>query len=150
MSTQFLDSRLSLHNTFSAGTSILSATPTLLGDIGLQTVTAIGTPNENDVRIQLWGTVGVNRSASNLVNIYVERGGTGIFGTGFLIFNSTIDLTSGPGSRLLTFAAGDFPPVTDVVTGQIRYTMYVASSAATAVTIIGPVSFNGLAQAGTS
>ncbi|WP_440110681.1 hypothetical protein [Paenibacillus sp. QZ-Y1] len=150
MPTQFLDSRLSLHNTFSVGTTILSTTPTLLGDIGLQTVSAIGTSNENDVRIQLWGTVGVNRSAANLVNIYVERGGTGIFGTGFLIFNSTIDLTSGPGSRLLTFAAGDFPPVTDVVTGQIRYTMYVASTAATAVTIIGPVSFNGLAQAGTS
>jgi len=37
-----------------------------------------------------------------------------------------------------------------VVAGQIRYTMYVASAAETPVTIVGPVSFNGSAQAGTS
>ncbi|MDQ0655990.1 hypothetical protein [Paenibacillus sp. W2I17] len=150
MPIQFLDSRMSLNNTFSSGTTTLVTTPTLLGDIGLQTVAAIGTPNESDVRILLWGTVGVFRSATNLVNIYVERGGTGIFGSGLLIFNSTIDLTSGPGTRLFSFTAGDFPPVSNVVTGQIRYTMYVASAAETPVTILGPVSFNGSAQAGTS
>ncbi len=73
---------MSLNNTFSSGTTTLVTTPTLLGDIGLQTVAAIGTPNESDVRILLWGTVGVFRSATNLLNIYVERGGTGKFGSG--------------------------------------------------------------------
>ncbi|MEY8745512.1 hypothetical protein [Paenibacillus tundrae] len=150
MPIQFLDSRLSLHNTFSSGTEILSTTPVLVGDIGLQTVAAIGTPNQSDVRIQLWGTVGVSRSASNVVNIYVVRGGTGAFGSGIIIFNSTIDLSSGPGSRLFSFAAGDFPPAINVATGQIRYTMFVGSTSVDPVTVIGPVSFNGSAQAGTS
>ncbi|WP_458122822.1 hypothetical protein [Paenibacillus sp. Z3-2] len=150
MATQFLDSRLSLNNIYGTGTAILPATPTLLGDIGLQTVGAIGTPNESDVRIELWGTIGVSGTAANTVNIFVERGGTGVFGTGLLIFAATLPLTAGPASRLETFAAGDFPPATDVATGQIRYTMYASNTGPTAVTITGPVTFNGLAQAGTS
>ncbi|MBO7744356.1 hypothetical protein I8J29_09135 [Paenibacillus sp. MWE-103] len=150
MSTQFLDSRLSLNNTTSSGTTLLTTTPALFGDIGLQTVNAIGTPNENDVRIQLWGMVGVSRIEPNIVNIFVERGGTGVFGTGLLVFSSTIELTPGPGSRDLTFVTGDFPPVTDVVTGQIRYSMYLSINQPTAVILRGPVTFTGSASAGTS
>ncbi|HBU81742.1 MAG TPA: hypothetical protein DEF35_08895 [Paenibacillus sp.] len=150
MATQFLDSRLSLNNIYNTGTAILPATPTLLGDIGLQTVGAIGTPNQSDVRVELWGTIGISGTAADTVNIFVERGGTGVFGTGVLIFAAVIPLTSGPGSRLETFVAGDFPPVSNVVTGQIRYTMYASNTGETDVTITGPVSFTGLAQAGTS
>ncbi|WP_143044335.1 hypothetical protein [Paenibacillus sp. CF384] len=150
MSTQFLDSRLSLNNTSSSGTEPLTETPTLYGDIGLQTVNAIGTPNVNDVRIQLWGMVGVFRSESNAVDIFIERGGTGVFGTGTLIFSLNIELSAGPGHRDLTFVTGDFPPLADVVTGQIRYCMYLAINEPTDVILSGPVTFVGSASAGTS
>ncbi|NUU73836.1 hypothetical protein [Paenibacillus xylanilyticus] len=150
MTTQFLDSRLSLNNTYSFGTEPLTTTPTLFGDIGLQTVNAIGTPNASDVRVQLWGMVGVFRSEANTVDIFVERGGTGVIGTGVLIFSLNIELSAGPGHRDLTFVTGDFPPLSDVLTGQIRYTMYISINDETPVTLSGPVTFIGSASAGTS
>jgi hypothetical protein len=150
LTIQFLDSRLSLHRNNSLGTETLSATPLLLGDIGLQTAAVVGTPNQNDVRVELWGTIGVNGISTNTVTIFVQRGGSTIFGSGVIIYTATNDLMDGPGNRLLSFTAADFPPALFVANREIRYTMFASQTGAPAVTVQGPVSFNGLAQAGTT
>jgi hypothetical protein len=150
MTIQFLDSRLSEHRNDSAGVEVLTATPTLFGDIGLQTASVVGTPNESDVRIELWGTVGVNGTSSNTVTINIQRGGSGVFVSGVIIFTAVNDLMDGPGNQLLTFHAVDFPPAAFVANREIRYIMFVSATGSTAVTLQGPVSFSGLAQAGTT
>ncbi len=60
MPIQFLDSRLSLPLSDSEGTERLPRTPLLLGDIGLETAIVTGTPNQSDIRVSLWGTIGVS------------------------------------------------------------------------------------------
>jgi hypothetical protein len=150
MAILFLDSRLSEHRNNSAGTETLTATPTLFGDIGLQTAEVIGTPNQNNVRIELWGTIGVNGVAANSVTVTVQRGGSAVFGSGVLIYTLTEDLMDGPGNRIISFHAVDFPPAAFVLNREIRYTMFVSATGAPAVTLQGPVSFSGLAQAGTT
>jgi len=150
MTIQFLDSRLSLHRNNSAGTETLSAIPLLLGDIGLQTAAVVGTLNQSDVRVELWGTIAVNGTAANTVTIFVQRGGSAIFGSGVIFYTSINDLMDGPGNRLLSFTAADFPPAIFVANREIRYTMFASATGDTAVTVQGPVSFNGLAQAGTT
>lgn len=148
MPVQFLDSRLSLHNIYNSGTRIVTATAAFVGDIGLQTITAVGTPNQESVRVQLWGTIGVSASTPTIVNIYVVRGITGTIRFGTVVFNSRIDLSAG--TTLLSFTAGDFPSANVVADGQIRYTMHVSSTLENPVTLVGPVSFNGSALAGSS
>ncbi|MDI4645940.1 hypothetical protein [Cohnella hashimotonis] len=150
MTIQFLDSRLSLNRNDSAGTQTLSPTPVLLGDIGLQTAAVVGTANEGNVRVELWGTIGVSGVAASTVTVYVQRGGSAIFGSGVIFYTAAVDLMDGPGNRLITFAAADFPPALFVANREIRYTMFVAAAGEPVVTVLGPVSFNGLAQAGTT
>lgn len=147
MPIQFLDSRTSSALTAPIGLLPLpTVTPILLGDIGLQVAAVIGTPNAADVRIELWGTIGVAGTAGNEVTITVERGGTGVSGSGTVIFTAVVDLITG--SNLLSFTAADFHPVVPA-SGELRYSMYAVSSGpAPAITITGPVTFNGVAQAG--
>ncbi|MHA6532045.1 hypothetical protein [Paenibacillus sp. BAC0078] len=147
MTIQFLDSRTSEFSNTNTGVGVLPATPLLLGDIGLQVAAVIGTPNAADVRIELWGTIGVSGTAGNEVTITVERGGTGVSGSGALIYTATADLLTG--NNLLSFHAADFHP-TVPVSGQLRYTMYAVNSTGDgpAITITGPVAFSGVAQAG--
>ncbi|OXM85095.1 hypothetical protein [Paenibacillus rigui] len=151
MSIQFLDSRISEHRNDSSGTELVPATPsTLFGDIGLQTAAAVGTPNESNVRIELWGTIGVNGGAPNSVTVYVQRGGSAVFGSGVIIYVGTEDLKDGPGNQIISFHAVDFPPAIFVANREIRYTMFVAKTGAPDVILQGPVSFSGIAQAGTT
>ncbi|ULO05483.1 hypothetical protein H1230_20665 [Paenibacillus sp. 19GGS1-52] len=147
MAIQFLDSRVSEFSNLSTGTTVLPTTPTLLlGDIGLQVADVLATPNAADVRIELWGTIGVAGVAANEVTITVERGGTGVSGTGVLIYTAVVDLFTG--NNLLSFHAVDFHPVVPG-TGELRYSMYAADTGeGPDITITGPVAFSGVAQAG--
>ncbi|QSF46983.1 hypothetical protein [Paenibacillus tianjinensis] len=149
MAIQFLDSRTSQFSNTNTGVGILPDTPTLLlGDIGLQVAAVLSTPNAADVRVELVGTIGVDGVASNAITITIERGGTGVSGTGVVIYTATVDLYTG--NNLISFSAADFhPPVP--VSGEIRYSMYAFDSGpGPAITITGPVTFNGVAQAGTT
>ncbi|WP_379161288.1 hypothetical protein [Paenibacillus sp. sgz5001063] len=147
MPIQFLDSRTSTALAGPTGTTpVPEGTPILLGDIGLQVAAVIGTPNEADVRIELWGTIGLVGVAANQVTITVERGGTGVSGTGTVIYTAIADLITG--NNLISFTAADFHP-TVPASGELRYTMYaVDTGPGPAITIAGPVTFNGIAQAG--
>lgn len=149
MAIQFLDSRTSEFSNISTGVGVLPVTPTLLlGDIGLQVAAVFATPNAADVRVELAGTIGVDGVAANTVAITIERGGTGVSGSGVVIYTATVDLFTG--NNLISFNAADFhPPVP--LTGEIRYSMYAFNSGTEpAITITGPVAFNGVAQAGTT
>lgn len=148
MPVQLLDSRLSLHNIYNSGTRIVTATAAFIGDIGLQTLAVVGTPNQENVRVQLSGTIGVSADAPSIVYIYVVRGITGTIRFGTIVFNSRVDLSAG--TTLLSFTAGDFPAANIVTAGQIRYTMHISSTLENPVTLVGPVSFNGSAYAGSS
>ncbi|MCC3375913.1 hypothetical protein [Cohnella sp. REN36] len=150
MTIQFLDARLSQHRNDSAGTETLSATPLLLGDIGLQTAAVVGTANQGDVRVELFGTIGISGTSDNTVTVTLQRGGSAVFGSGVLFYTATIDLKDGPGNELISFTAADFPPSIFVANREIRYTMFATKTGATAVTVLGPVSFNGIADAGTT
>lgn len=149
MPIQFLDSRTSEFSNTNTGVGVLPTTPTiLLGDIGLQVVAVIGTPNQTDVRVLLWGTVGVSGVAANEVTITIERGGTGVSGSGTIIYTATEDLLTG--NNLINVHAADFQPVVPG-TGEIRYSMYAFNSGTgPAITITGPVAFGGHASAGTT
>ncbi|MFP4973769.1 hypothetical protein ACE6ED_00075 [Paenibacillus sp. CN-4] len=148
----FLDSRVSTALASSTGTTALTTAPFLLGDIGLQVNEVLGTPNEGDVRVELMGSVNLTGTPANQVTITIERNGTGTPGTGTVIYTAVVDFGA-TGNNLIGFSAADFhPPVptTGANIGQLRYTMFVAdtSTAAAPITIVGPVNFNGLAQAG--
>jgi hypothetical protein len=64
MSNQFPDLRISEASNSSTGVPQVPITPALFGDIGLQTAVAVGTSNQNSVRVALWGTVGVSASSA--------------------------------------------------------------------------------------
>lgn len=147
MSIQFLDSRTSEFSNTNTGTGILPTTPSLLlGDIGLQVGAVLSTPNATDVRVELAGTIGLKGVAGNTVTITIERGGTGVSGSGALIYTATVDLYTG--NNLISFNAADFKP-TVPLSGELRYSMYaIDSGEGPDITITGPVVFNGVAQAG--
>lgn len=153
MPVQFLDSRVSDFFTSDNEDLILPTdTPILLGDIGLQTAAALGTPNQSSIRVQLVGTIGVTiRSGNPRVIVYVQRGGTEVFGSGTIIYTLQGDLPAEAGNtRLLNFTAGDFPSALDAASGEIRYTMFAVAerSRKSRVRISGPVNFMGTAAAG--
>ncbi|WP_438446363.1 hypothetical protein [Gorillibacterium sp. sgz5001074] len=150
MTIQFLDSRVSMHRNIGGGTEVLTEIPVMYGDIGLQTAAAVGTVNEGDVRVELWGTVGVTGLAPDSVIIYLQRGGSSVFGSGVIFFSAVYNLIDGPNITLISFHAADFPPALFVQNREIRYTMFVAATGPTPVTLTGPVTFSGLAQAGTT
>lgn len=147
MPIQFLDSRTSEFSNSNTGTGELPKTPSLLlGDIGLQVAAVLSTPNAADVRVELAGTIGLKGDAGNTVTITIERGGTGVSGSGALIYTATVDLYTG--NNLISFNAADFHP-TVPASGELRYSMYAYDSGeGTDITITGPVVFNGVAQAG--
>ena len=149
MAIQFLDSRLSLQLSNSEGTEHLSRTPQLLGDIGLETIAAVGTPNQSNIRVSLWGTIGVSGRSGDAVSIFVQRGGTDQLDTGTIIYSAVVELTGRSNTQLLTFAAGDFPSAQDAASGEIRYTMFAREhNSKSRVILTGPISFNGMAVAG--
>lgn len=144
----FVDQRISVHSSSSGGTTTVTATPLFIGDIGIQTLAVANTAVASDVRVALNGTVnllgGVETVAT--VTLTIERNGAGTAGTGTLIYTETFDTDGEVNFSPLSITTGDFPSLTDVNAGQIRYTLFVASSED--ITLLGPVGFNGTAVAG--
>ena len=150
MPTQFLDTRTSQASNTNTGTTVLpvaTSVPLLLGDIGLQVVTST---SPDDIRVALWGTIGVTAATISAMNITIERNGTSVSGTGTIIYNALVEVpVTTVGSTLVSFHAADFHPPFPL-DGQIRYTMFAIDAAAGSITVTGPVAFSGTAASGTA
>lgn len=146
----FVDQRISINSNNSDGETILGVTPLLIGDIGLQTASVANTANAANVRVALDGSVNITGDIELFatVTLTIERNGTGVAGTGALIytevFNTAGDATFSP----ISITTGDFPPAAAVNANEIRYTLFIASTGTTI--LAGPVGFNGSAVAGTT
>ncbi|WP_308635515.1 hypothetical protein [Paenibacillus silvisoli] len=155
MSIQFLDSRISIHSNQFGGSTPVTDLPLMVGDIGLQVVAA-NPANTSNVRVSLTGTVFVDFGAAQLVpepqviTVFVERGGDGGAGTGVQILVQQFDIAVGHPLYPISVTAADFPPAADVLAGQIRYVMYVATDGGIPLVLSGPAVFNGVASAGTT
>ncbi|WP_308635514.1 hypothetical protein [Paenibacillus silvisoli] len=159
MTIQFLDSRISIHSNDFGGSTPVTDLPLMVGDIGLQVVAA-NPLNTSNVRVSLSGTVFVDFAppptgeptvpVSQTIAISVERGGDGGAGTGVQILNQQFFIVPGHPLYPISVTAADFPPAADVLTGQIRYVMYVATDGGVDLVLAGPAVFNGLAAAGTT
>ena len=156
MAIQFLDQRLSMHNNSFGGTEPLSDLPLLIGDIGLQVVGAVPL-NASDVRVALTGTAGIAfagpppEEGPTVVSLSVERGGDeGTAGTGVTIWNEQFEIVQ-PGVLFpISVSAADFPPALDVLAGEIRYVLFIATDGFIDLVLSGPAVFNGVAVAGTT
>lgn len=149
MVVQFLDFRSSLTLEDNSGRIRLTRDPLLLGDIGLQVVPVVGTPDQDDVRIGLWATLGVRSRREGAITVYIQRGGNEIFESGQIVFTAVNNLTGDTGIEVFTVSTGDFPSAADVASGQIRYTMFASYSGKRSHAILtGPVTFTGSAQTG--
>ncbi|SEL52552.1 hypothetical protein SAMN04488688_104310 [Paenibacillus sp. cl141a] len=156
MPIQLLDMRLSVHMPMRASDRkpIDISEPLLIGDIGLQTIPALGTVNVTDVRVWLSGTVSLLRPATteaapSSMTLLIERDGSGTPGSGTNIYEQVVN----PGNLSfhmfpISLAAGDFPPTAVVNQGLIRYTLYIVSPGENSLQLSGPVSFSGIAVAG--
>ncbi|SDT51713.1 hypothetical protein SAMN05444162_4718 [Paenibacillaceae bacterium GAS479] len=152
MAIVFLDERLSTLQTDSNGTDLITSTPLLIGDIGLQVVAAQLVPEHiNSVIVSLVGMVGVVAIEGININITIsiERNGADTFGSGTVIFQQVFNSQGISAYGAFPIVAGDFPPAEAVLAGQIRYTMFVSVSNTTQ-TLAGPVTFNGIASTGTT
>ncbi|MCR8843865.1 hypothetical protein NQ117_09205 [Paenibacillus sp. SC116] len=149
MAFKVLDMRLSQLSNTDTGILPIEDTPILIGDVGLITTAIAGTAQAGDVRVWLSGTVGVSLGSAEEPNILVsiERNGTETFGSGTLIYTESF-LTVFSNDLPISITATDFPPATDVNASQIRYTLFISSSAASGNTLIGPATFNGIAAVG--
>jgi hypothetical protein len=152
MAFQVLDMRISTNSNTNTGTTLITTTPLLIGDIGLITTAAVDTPLAGDVRVWLSGTVAVEGSfqQDSTFVLTIERNGAGTPGTGTLVYTESSFSNVGGDIQSLSVTLGDFPPVAVVNAQQIRYTLFVALATETAGSnvLLGPVSFNGIAAAG--
>lgn len=154
MGLQFLDERISVAVNFPlAGTTIPVTPPILIGDIGLQTGAAVSAGNAGKVRVALHGSVGirtVEKETSFAIAFVIERGGGSALGAGTIIWGDVFRFESAI-TLPLPINAADFPPADAVSAGEIRYTLFVfAQEKSGEVLLRGPVTFNGVATAGTS
>ncbi|ANE47726.1 hypothetical protein SY83_17170 [Paenibacillus swuensis] len=153
MAIQFLDERISVQNDTSSGTLVLpTPAPLLLGDIGLQVLAAIPTGNAADVRVALNGIVGLSTDIGviDTVTLTVERNSTGEAGTGVTVLTEIFVTTGIAAFPPLSVSAGDFPPESDVLNGEIRYSLFIVVEGEGSLILTGPVVFNGSASAGTT
>jgi hypothetical protein len=152
MAFQVLDMRISVDRNNNTGTTVITTTPILVGDIGLITTAVAGTSLAGNVRVWLSGTVGVSPFMGPTgipIQVTIERNGTGAPGTGTLIYTGSINPNASPTQEEFGVTAGDFPPVAAVNAGQIRYSLFVSmTSAGETFTNTGPNTFNGIAAAG--
>ncbi|MFC4809812.1 hypothetical protein [Paenibacillus sp. GCM10023250] len=154
MAIQFLDQRISIHSDNFGGTQELSTLPLLIGDIGLQ-VGAANPANTSNVRVALTGTAVIDfvtvvepPAEPTVVSLTVERGGDGTAGTGVTILNQQFEISALGPLFPISVTAADFPPAADVLAGQIRYTLFIASDGPIDLMLTGPAVFNGTAAAG--
>ncbi|QJD84009.1 hypothetical protein [Cohnella herbarum] len=158
MPTQFLDLRLSEHNSGIGNVSQpLNVVPQLIGDLGIQTLGAVGTPNENDVRVSLTGSLTVYKFLDTPddtdITVVIERNGNGTINSGTAIYESTVRPGPVQGTAFtISITASDFPNAAIVTNGQIRYSLFVYSTLEVGndgVLLYAAV-FNGVAMAGSN
>lgn len=141
------------------GVEINNGSALFIGDLGIQTLAAVGTPNQADVRVWLSGTVTVLRPGGIKtpppdVKLFITRNGDGTQSSGSLIYQMTFN----SGTEILTVSpisitACDFPSAALVAVGQIRYSLFITSASPPDtgdLFLIGPVAFNGLASTGSN
>ncbi|SDT51759.1 hypothetical protein SAMN05444162_4721 [Paenibacillaceae bacterium GAS479] len=148
MAIQFLDQRVSTFLIDSSGAELIAATPLLIGDIGLQVVAA---QDVNNVLVSLTGMAGIvgNLELDAIITLTVEKNGTDTLGSGTVVFQEDFETSFVPAFSPLVVVAGDSPTAAEVLAGQIRYTLF-ASASEGAFLVSGPVTFNGVASAGTT
>jgi hypothetical protein len=144
MSIQFLDMRISQTSVVDTPGIDLVRSGVIFGDIGLQT-SSVTPANANLVRVTLNAYVRLSVDVSVIVQNDVTFS---IYRKNVLIFSTTY-----PGNinntmtqyEMVGITAVDFPPASDVLVGQIQYTI-IASAIRTAT--LGARSFSGIAVAG--
>lgn len=153
MSIVFLDQRISTYRIDSTGETVLTDTPLLIGDIGLQVVAAQAVPEHvTSVRVALSGMVGIVPGVEEApeITVCIERNGGDTLGSGIMIFREDFNTQGLSAFSPLVVAAGDSPPVEAVLAGQIRYTLFVSATDSVNTILSGPVTFNGSAVTGTT
>ncbi|GGG13914.1 hypothetical protein GCM10010912_67910 [Paenibacillus albidus] len=144
MSIQFLDMRISQDSVVDTPGINLVRSGAIFGDIGLQT-SNVTPANASLVRVTLNAyvrlSVDVSVIVQNDVTFSIYRNNTLIFSTTYPgNINNTVTQY-----EMVGITAVDFPPASDVLTGQIQYTI-LASAIRTAT--LGARSFSGIAVAG--
>ncbi|WP_211746228.1 hypothetical protein [Paenibacillus sp. Marseille-Q4541] len=149
MSIQFLDMRISsdsVQDIPEVGLSSSSLFPYTFGDIGLQTAN-VSPDNVNLVRVTLNAYARLQMAPSSNPTITpnatftIRRNGTEIFTTVYQKPVNQIDVTY----EMAAITAVDFPPVEEVLAGQIQYTISVFTNYGIS---LGARSFSGIAVAG--
>lgn len=150
MSVQFLDMRISQDSTTDLpGVSLSSSSfAYVFGDIGLQT-SNVTPENVNLVRVTLNAYARIQLATSSnptiipAVTFTIKRNNTVIFSTVYQkpASQSQTEDTYEMGG----LTAVDYPPAADVLTGQIRYLIYVTTNYGVT---LGARSFSGTAVAG--
>ncbi|MDO7905381.1 hypothetical protein Q5741_03020 [Paenibacillus sp. JX-17] len=148
MSKQLLDFKASVPaNQFGSITPIpLPITPgVLLADLGIFIVPPVPQPN----RVDLKGTIGLNSitAASPTVTIRIFRLNDNT-GPGVEIFNKRLTVEGSANTELIytaSFSTIDFNVAP--TSGFVVYQLFAESSAVGTVTVVGPVTFTGLAVA---
>ncbi|AIQ24382.1 MULTISPECIES: hypothetical protein [unclassified Paenibacillus] len=156
MTTRALDMRISEHMSgLGSAIEYVYVNPILIGDLGIQTSSIVGTPDANKVRIWLSGSVTFYKAFDTpdetSVTVVIERNGNGILGSGTLIYESQV--RPGPiesTASTISITAGDFPDIPTVSNGQIRYSLFIYSDLEVGRNGIWMVNaaFNGIAFAG--
>lgn len=173
MAVQFLDMMVSEQLDSPSGTTVITTTPLLIGDLGVSTAIVVGTPNQDKVRVGLSGTVGIlftphkrhkkkhkdddkkkhkdddhHREANVILTI--ERGGNGTFGSGTIIYQEEYRPVQNHSSLIpVSVTTIDFPPAAAVGAALVRYTLFVAVDAPSESFILtGPIAIYGVAVAG--
>jgi hypothetical protein len=83
------------------------------------------------------------------MTLLIERDGSGTPGSGTIIYEQVVDPGNLSFNMLpISLTAGDFPPAAVVNQGLIRYTLYIVSPGENSLLLSGPVSFSGIAVAG--
>ncbi|WP_438491674.1 hypothetical protein [Paenibacillus sp. IHBB 3054] len=148
MSIQFLDMRIAQDSTSDTPALGLSSSsfPYTFGDIGLQT-TSVSPENVGLVRVTLNAYARLTLSASSSSTVVpnatftILRNGTPIFSTVYQKPTTQFETIY----EMSGLTAVDYPPAADVLSGQIRYTIYVVTNYGIT---LGARCFSGSAVAG--
>ncbi|SFS90741.1 hypothetical protein SAMN05444972_110164 [Marininema halotolerans] len=148
MSIQFLDLRTSQAISYglplNTGELVSNTSPgTQVGGVGL-IVKDVLAGNKNDIRVELDASVGMSSTMGDIVTLRVHRISNGVT---TVVFQGN-QVIAGSANVITGFTAADFQP-TFPTNGQLVYRLFVQAQSATDVFLDGPISFNGLAVAGT-
>ncbi|MEC0125325.1 hypothetical protein [Paenibacillus pabuli] len=154
MTIRALDMRVSEHNSGTGGNiEYVFVTPILIGDLGIQTSSV--SPDLNSVRVWLSGSVTFYKALDSPddtdVTVVIERNGNGTLGSGTRIYQSVV--RPGPidgTASTISITAADLPNIQALITGQIRYSLFIYSNLEVGQPGVWMVNagFNGIAFSG--